>query len=198
MFLVHHHKNTNRASWPGSVFCRSERVNICRRVTRRWRRAMILPETVFIAAMILSVAWFSDRGSSAFRAGQSALAAGGASVGVSVIEDGVSSTGTDSRKKQRNLQQKLRRDPDGLFTLTMGDVVHAFNYADLQRHEGNVIVLQFRGNDCILDVYIDTVSAQPKHFEFRARGVAGGTQAIPAQNVRNRDCVDDILKSRRT
>lgn len=145
---------------------------------------MLLPETVLLAVLILGGSYASDH----FRVGpgpQQAMAAAS-----SVIQDGVPVPGT--KRKQRVLQDRLREAPQELMTLTATDMIGAFGYADLNRQDGQTTILQFRGDECVLDVFLN--NAAPVYYEFRARVVAA---AGVDDDVRERSCVNDILKSRR-
>lgn len=145
---------------------------------------MLLPETILLVVLIICGSDASDH----FRVGpgpQQAMAAA-----TSVIQDGVPTPG--ARRRQRALQDRLRASPEDLMKLTAADMVTVFGYADLNRQDGAASILQFRGNDCVLDVFLN--NARPVHYEFRARVfAAAGVQ----DNVRARVCVSDILKSRR-
>lgn len=145
---------------------------------------MLLPETILLAVLIVGGSYASDH----FRVGagpQQAMAAANA-----VIQDGVPTTGT--KRKQRTLQERLRDSPQDLMMLTAADMIDAFGYADLNRQDGAASILQFRGGDCVLDVFLN--DGKTAHYEFRARVVAA---ADVQDHVRARSCIQDILKSRR-
>lgn len=169
----------------GSSFLKREK----RALVRRWNRAMLLPETVLLAGLIIISAVMMD--TTNYRPGQQAQA----SSPVTVIEDGVPTIG--DKRKQRTLQGRLHDRPENLMKLSGSDVVTAFSYPDLQRQEGDMMILQFRGNDCVLDIFFSDHGKATTHYEFRARQMAALKGSLRAEKVRPRDCVNDILKSRR-
>jgi hypothetical protein len=175
-------KIVSRVVIPGSRIWHREK----RAIVRRWKRAMLLPETVLLAAIIIGGTYASDH----FRytpGAQQAMAAANA-----VIQDGVPTPGT--KRKQRIMQERLRDTPQDLMKLTSADMIGAFGYADIQRQDGMMTMLQFRGTECILDVYMN--GGRPVHYEFRAR--MSVSDAIDGKDdVRAKACVKDILKSRR-
>lgn len=173
----------NQVVVPGSLFWKREK----RALLRRWQRAMLLPETILLAGLIIISSAMIDH--SEYRPGQQALAAH------SVIQDGVPTLGT--KRKQRIIQERLQQTPENLLTLTGNDLVDAFSYADLQRQEGDMVILQFRGHDCVLDIYSNDGGKSTAHYEFRAREVASLESDGKAAKVHPRACVSDILKSRR-
>lgn len=177
-------KIVNQVLVPGSRIWKKEK----RALIRRWKRAMLLPETVLIAGLILGGSYFSDH--TGYRAGQTAMASGT----VDVVEDGVL---TGSKRKQRMVQDRLRANPGDVMVLTSGEVISAFSYPDLQHDEGTMTILQFRGAECVLDLYLKEGSASPVHYEFRPRRRATMTTPQKAHDVKPSDCIDDILKSRR-
>ncbi|MGZ9097250.1 MAG: hypothetical protein ACXW30_03015 [Micavibrio sp.] len=177
-------KIVNQVIAPGSLFWKREK----RALLRRWQRAMLLPETILLAGLIIISSAMVDH--STYRPGQQALASH------SVLQDGVPTLGT--KRKQRIIQERLQQTPENLLTLTANDLVNAFSYADLQRQEGEMVILQFRGNECVLDIYSSDGGKSTAHYEFRARELAameetGGKSA----KIHPRACVSDILKSRR-
>ncbi len=169
-------KTINRVIVPGLLFWRREK----RALLRRWRRAMLLPETVLLAGLILFGSYASDH--FGFHPGQRALASAS-----TVIQDGV--PGQGQKRKQRALRERLHDHPEYLLHLSGADVIDAFNFVDLQRGDGAMTILQFRGTQCVLDVFLDERS-EAVHYEFRSRQQAH-------DEVRSRDCVEDIMKARR-
>jgi hypothetical protein len=167
-------KIMNQVIVPGSLFWRREK----RALIRRWRRAMLLPETILLAGLIVFSSYASDHFD--FHPGQRALAAAN-----TVIQDGVPASGL--KRRQRALQERLRAHPEDLLRLTSGDVMDIFHSADLQRRDGATTILQFRGEQCVLDIFLN--DTDPVHYEFRARrqdnaGIEAGR------------CMDDILQTR--
>jgi hypothetical protein len=178
-------KTTGRGFFSGRRLWLRER----RALIRRWRRAMLLPETVLLAALIFG----GHYASTYLKLGpgpQQAMAAA-----TSVIQDGVPVATT--KRKQRTLQERLRSSPEDVMRLNSADMMVAFGYADLNRRDGGTTVLQFRGADCILDVFLK--EDHPVHYEFRARLIAGVdiNKDTTGAAIRDRTCVNDILKSRR-
>ena len=176
-------KIVNQVIVPGSLFWKREK----RALVRRWKRAMLLPETVLLAGLIIICGTFLNH--SDFHAGQQAQASNG------VVQDGVPAIG--SKRKQRLLQDRLQNKPENLMVLTGDDVVAAFSYADLQRREGDMLILQFRGHECVLDIFFEDGGDQTMHYEFRPRQIALMNHDAKAQKINARNCVDDIVKSRR-
>lgn len=183
MFDVLTSKIVNQVIVPGSRIWRKEK----RALIRRWKRAMLLPETVLLAGLIIGGSFLSDH--TDYRAGQTALASGANGV----VEDGLSR----DKRRQRILQDRLRANPSDVMVLTGGDVVDAFSYPDLQRAEGAMTVMQFRGAECVLDIYLKEGATSPVHYEFRPRQIASMTSKQKAREVNPAECVSDILKSRR-
>lgn len=179
-------KIVNQVIVPGSLFWKREK----RVLIRRWKRAMLLPETVLLAGLIVMSGALID--TSFYRPGQQALASHNAGA---VVQDGVPAV--TSKRQQRLLQDRLQTQPDNLMTLTGDDVVAAFSYADLQRREGEMLILQFRGRECVLDIYFEQGGHQTTHYEFRPRQVAAMNHDHHAQKINPRHCVNDIVKSRR-
>lgn len=168
---------------PGVHLWRREK----RVLLRRWKRAMLLPETVLLAVILIGGSYASDH----FRYGpgpQQAMAA----AAVGVVQDGVPTP--TSKRRNKVIQDILRGSPEDLVHLTGADMVAAFGYADLDRRDGSATILQFRGTHCVLDVYLN--DAKPVHYEFRARRAASAH--VGDGTIRARSCVNDILKSRRT
>lgn len=180
-------KIVNQVLVPGSLFWKREK----RVLIRRWKRAMLLPETILLAGLIIMSGALVN--TSFYRPGQQAMASNAAH---NVVQDGASSPVT-SKRQQRLLQDSLQSRPDRLMTLTGEDVVAAFSYADLQRREGDMLILQFRGRECVLDIYFEQGGNQTTHYEFRPRQVAMMNHAVRAQKISARHCVGDIVKSRR-
>lgn len=178
-------KIVNQVIVPGSLFWKREK----RVLIRRWKRAMLLPETVLLAGLIVMSGALID--TSFYRPGQQALASHHASS----VQDGVPAIA--SKRQQRLLQDRLQSQPENLMALTGDDVVTAFSYADLQRREGDMLILQFRGRECVLDIYFEQGGSQTMHYEFRPRQVAVMNRDIKTQKVSARHCVNDIVKSRR-
>ncbi|MBI2235025.1 MAG: hypothetical protein HYU57_08625 [Micavibrio aeruginosavorus] len=57
-------------------------------------------------------------------------------------------------------------------------------------------MLQFRGKECVLDVYMQ--DARPIHYEFRSRMTAiEGVVLNGDSDVGGRACINDILRARR-
>lgn len=177
-------KVVNQVVVPGSLLWKREK----RALLRRWKRAMLLPETILLAAVIIGGSYASDH--FGYRpGGQVALAAASA-----VVQDGVPAPG--AKRKQRILQDRLRDHPQELMALTSGDVVRAFEYPDFQRQDGPTTMLQFRGKECVLDVYMQ--NARPVHYEFRSRMTAvDGVVLSGDSDIGGRACIDDILRARR-
>ncbi len=176
-------KIVNQVIVPGSLFWKREK----RALVRRWKRAMLLPETVLVAGLIIICGTLLNH--SDFRPGQQAQASN------AIVQDGVSAI--SSKRKQRLLQDRLQNKPENLMVLTGDDVVAAFSYADLQRREGDMLILQFRGNECVLDIFFKEGGDQTTHYEFRQRQMAAFNNDIKARKMNARHCVDDIVKSRR-
>lgn len=154
---------------------------LLRVMARRWKRALLLPETILIAGLLVVGGFVADH--TQISAGQPAMASVNG-----IVQDGVPSPG--AKRKQRGLQEKLRGNPAALMALTSADMMTAFGYADLHRQEGAVTLMQFRGESCVLDVYANDHGAM--HYEFRTR-----QQGRDRMKVRPQQCIDDILESRR-
>ncbi len=170
----------------GSLFLRREKIALL----RRWKRAMLLPETILLAGMIITSAAMMD--TTDFRLGQQAMASS------PMAENPAGDIqASDDKRIQRTLQGRLHSRPDSLKNLTGSDVVTAFSYADLQRQEGDVTILQFRGNECVLDIYFNESGQSTAHYEFRPRQMAVMKGEYGDEKVRPRACINDILKSRR-
>lgn len=173
----------NQIPGSGSLLLRRSGRKHLRVLVWRWKRALLLPETILIAGLLIAGGFVTDHAQ--IRAGQPAMASVNG-----VVQDGVSSPG--AKRKQRGLQDKVRGNPATLMSLNGDDMIAVFNYADLQRHEGDTVLFQFRGSQCVLDVY---ATAQTTiHYEFRTRQQAGEK---PAGKIRPQQCIDDILESRR-
>lgn len=178
----------NQVIVPGSLFWKRHR----RSMIRRWKRAMLLPETVILAALIIFGSMMADNQVVTLHAGQQALAAGAASAAQDSLQDGL-----PGKRKQRILQDKLRSNPENILTLTGYDVLGAFQYADLHRTDGDMAIMQFRGEKCVLDVFTSADGRAPVHYEIRRRHIATLVTAVEEGQIKPRDCVIDILKSRR-
>lgn len=169
-------------------FCFNSRFRVAlrwnRRLTlRRWRRFMVLPETLLVVALVV----FGNTVMPDFTPGQAAQAAIVSPSDVVV-----------SKRDARGVQAQLRKDPALLSTMNAAQVVAAFSYADLEREEGSVQVLQFRGNECVLHVIVYMDAASVSHYEFNPRQTALYDGAFAdRRDVQADDCVADILKSRR-
>lgn len=153
-----------------------------RAVARRGRRVMVLPETLLVVSLLI----FGNTIVPDLSPGQEAQAAVG-SVAVDY-----------SKRDVRGLQAQLRGNPDMLGSLNPTQLVSAFSYSDLDRDEGAIKILQFRGSDCVLHVIVDMDSRSVSHYEFNPRQMAFYDGGVPTRTpVVARDCVADILKSRR-
>ena len=170
-------------------FCFNSRFRVTlrwnRRLTlRRWRRFMVLPETLLVVALVV----FGNTIMPDFTPGQAAQAAIASPSDVAMV----------SKRDARGVQAQLRKDPALLSTMNAAQVIGAFSYADLEREEGSVQVLQFRGNECVLHVVVDMDAASVSHYEFNPRQTALYDGAAgERRDVRANECVADILKSRR-
>jgi hypothetical protein len=162
----------NQAVVPGLLLYRREK----RALLRRWRRAMILPETVMLVGLVMFGGFLSSHDS--LRAGQAAMAAVNSAAKVE----------TTLARPVKYSHDRVRHDIESLLSMTASDVISIFNQADLQRQDGDVTVMQFRGQDCVLDVYMR--GGHAVHYELRPRN------ADDEPVLRSRSCVDDILKSR--
>ncbi len=181
----------NQVIVPGSLFLRRERLVLL----RRWRRAMLLPETVLLCGLIVISAAMTD--TAHFYPRQRAMAA-------SSIENLQSDKSVPDQNAQaihpkhaqRVLQDRVYTRPGHLMTLTDADVITVFSYADLHRQEGPMTLLQFRGYNCVLDVFFSHSGGTAKHYEFRRRAIATSDPNHGDHNVRPRECIKDILRSR--
>ena len=174
----------NQVLVPGLLFLRKEK----RLLLRRWRRWMLLPETALLAGILVFGAYMTDH--LGIEPGQQAMASVNG-----MIQDGVPTPAM--RQRHKDSQKKLQNDPHALLQMDVNDVVGALGYSDLRRDDGDVTVLQFRGESCILDLYLNKASASATNYEFRPRKIAGAGAAEGYDDVHPQDCVDDILKSHR-
>jgi hypothetical protein len=175
-------KSINQVVAPGLFFWRRKK----RLLLRRWKRLMLLPETILVAGMIIFGSYMADHFD--YQPGQQALASVNG-----MIQDGVQTPAMRHRQKQ--IQESLRDDAHNLLTLSSDEVVNALSYPDLKRNEGDMTVLQFRGESCILDLYLSKSGRTAVNYEFRSRQVAGYDEPVNKE-IRPQTCVDDILKSR--
>lgn len=150
---------------------------------------MLLPETVLFAGLIIFGASMTDHLD--LSAGQQAMASVNG-----MIQDGVPTP--EMRHRQKSIQQHLRNKPQDMLQINGTDIVGALGYSDLKRIDGDMTVLQFRGENCVLDLYLNSNSANPVSYEFRSRQLAGDGMVQDQLDVRPQSCIDDILKSRRT
>lgn len=153
---------------------------------------MLLPETLLLAGLIMICGALVNTASS-YRPGQQAMASN------TLASEAMQGHGANlmTRRQQRQLQGQLQNHPDNLLNLTGDEVVQAFSYADLQRREGNTLILQFRGQECVLDIYFSNDKNRMDHYEFRARQMAVLNQNSKTQKINARHCIGDIIKSRR-
>lgn len=153
---------------------------------RRWRRAMILPEMLLILAVLI----FGNTVLFDFKPGQGAHAAVGTAH--KVVSDDF------SKRDVRGMQAQLRKEPSALASLNDIQLSNVFFYADLEREEGMMKLMQFRGNGCVLHVMMDMGAGSVSHYEFNPRQTAFYDGGAPVREpVNARECVSDILKSRR-
>jgi len=165
----------NQAVVPGLLLYRREK----RALLRRWRRAMILPETVMLIGLVMFGGFLSSQGN--LHAGHRAMAA--------VPAGAMIDTSLPLIKNPKSAYDRLRQNPEFILTLAEPDLKSIFHFADLERRDGDVVMMQFRGQDCVLDVYAK--GGRAMHYEFRSRLVDGGDV------TRTRNCLDDITKGRR-
>lgn len=172
----------NQVLEPGLLFCRKEK----RILLRRWRRLMLLPETALLAGILMFGAYVTEH--LGIQPGQQAMASVNG-----MVQDGVPTP--ESRHRHKELQKKLQDNPQALLQMDVNDVVGALGYSDLRRDDGDVTVLQFRGESCILDLYMNRASSSATNYEFRPRMTAGINSAESHDDVGPQHCVDDIVKS---
>lgn len=183
MLNIPTYQTINQVVAPGLFFWRREK----RLLLRRWRRFMVLPETVLLVGALIFGGQFSNFYD--YSPGHQAQAATGG-----IIQEGVVSSADRHRPKE--IQKKLYKNPGSILSFTGDEVAAAFGYTDLKRHDGDMMVLQFRGESCILDVYVKN-GGIPVNYEFRQRQKANFLTVAEQADVQPRSCVDDILKSRR-
>ncbi|MDB5490573.1 MAG: hypothetical protein JWO78_422 [Micavibrio sp.] len=147
---------------------------------------MVLPETALLVGLLVFGAYITDH--FGLQPGQQAMASVNG-----MIQDGVPTP--EMRHRHRNFQKKIQNDPQSLLHMDVNDVIGALGYSDLKRDDGDVTVLQFRGESCVLDIYLNKASASATNYEFRPRLVAGTVPAEGRDDIRPQHCVDDILKS---
>ena len=147
---------------------------------------MLLPETALLAGILVFGAYMTDH--LGFEPGQQAMASVNG-----MIQDGVPTPAM--RQRHKEFQKKLQSDPHALLKMNVNDVIGALGYSDLRRDDGDVTVLQFRGESCILDLYLNKASASATNYEFRPRMVAGINSSEDHNDVHPQHCVNDILKS---
>ena len=96
------------------------------------------------------------------------------------------------------LQAAILQSPDDITKLQASEVKLALSSPDLEREDGYNKVWQYRGQDCVLDVYWQKINAQTpiSHFEIRQRrSVLDGTQAV-IEPVKWQ-CIQNIIQQRR-
>jgi hypothetical protein len=182
MLILLKSEKINQVLVPGLLFCRKEK----RLLLRRWRRWMLLPETALLAGVLVFGAYVTDH--LGIQPGQQAMASVNG-----MIQDGVPTA--EARHRHKELQKKLQDNPQTLLQVDVNDVIGAFGYSDLRRDDGDVTVLQFRGESCILDLYLNKAAASATNYEFRPRKTAGVNVAEGNDDIRPQHCVDDIMKS---
>ena len=168
-------KKVNRAVASGSRFLRGRKYALI----RFWRRAILLPEAIVLSVLLIFGGYASQHFD--FHGGQQALASANTAIqeGVPVLQG--------QKRKTKALRERLHRHPDHLLRLSGSDVTTAFNAADLQRSDGGMTILQFRGEQCILDIFLN--GQDVVHYESRMRQSGGES--------RMEDCIEDIMRSRK-
>lgn len=169
-------EKVNRAVVSGSRFLRGRKYALI----RFWRRAILLPEAILLSGLLVFGGYASQYFD--FHGGQQALASSTSMA----IQDGIQ-VSQGQKRKVKSLRDRLHRHPDDLLRLSGSDIVTVFNAADLQRSDGGMTILQFRGEQCILDIFLN--GRDVIHYESRTRRSGGESQAG--------DCIDDILRSRK-
>lgn len=177
----------NQVIVPGSLLWRREK----RALLRRWKRMMVLPETVLLITLLIGGYILAEN--YGYHPGRSALAAG-EMVANRVLLDGMPS---QESRRVHGMQDRLRQRPEDLLVLSSEDVIQALSRPDLQRREGLVTILQFRGASCVLDLYVKDGQDIPVHYEVRPRMRAAIQVVHDDMDVRAQDCIGDILSSRR-
>jgi len=153
--------------------------------TRMGRRIAISAATVFLAILPF---WFVT-GHSALQEELSNKAMAATDARMPVVENGGhlmdEMSPSDRARHARELRDLVGSEPDQILSLLGSDVMMAFSYPELRRVEGAVRVWQYRGKNCVLDVYLQDKSktkatkdaasddsAAVVHYEIRQRDKA--------------------------
>lgn len=112
-----------------------------------------------------------------------------------VAEDsGRALTETESGRLSRQIAMQVRAEPDTLLRLGKKEVSLILDRPGLERSEGNMGVLQYRTDSCVLDLYIGDEAVT--HYEMRARGKVTDMRAHGAGEMspqEKKDCIRNIL-----
>ena len=84
----------------------------------------------------------------------------------------------DPSRQAKIVRSSIRETSDAIIGLEGSDVLMAFSFPELKRMEGPMRIWQYRGDDCVMDIYLkdgganDAGSASVIHYEVRTRDKA--------------------------
>lgn len=86
-------------------------------------------------------------------------------------------------------------DPEQLITMTRDDLNGLLGQPDLVRRENPAEIWQYRGKDCVLDVFLYNEDGQP---DSPFKVVYSEARDLEAQNSDQRRCLNELLRAQLT